>query len=98
MVRKQGGLIHQNFAANENVVDRCLAEIKRVEPSSLADKLYHITIKTAAYTEFLMDGFEFTTDGLGNFSSIALGGTNTAEIRDVKFKTPVNDCIICFIY
>ena len=85
MVRKQGGLLHANFAANENVVERCLAEVKKVEPSSLADKLYHITI-------------EFTTDGLGNFSSIALGGTNTAEIREVKFKTPVNDCIICFIY
>ena len=87
MVRKQGGLLHANFAANENVVERCLAEVKKVEPSSLADKLYHITIKTAAYTEFLMDGFEFT-----------LGGTNTAEIREVKFKTSVNDCIICFIY
>ena len=74
MVRKQGGLIHQNFAANENVVERCLAQIKKVEPNSRADKLYHITIKTAAYTEFLMDGFEYTTDGLGNFSSIALGG------------------------
>jgi len=49
MVRKQGGLIHQNFAANENVVDRCLAQIKKVEPSSRADKLYHITMKTAAY-------------------------------------------------
>ena len=56
MVRKQGGLIHQNFAANENVVDRCLAQIKKVEPSSRADKLYHITMKTAAYTEFFMDG------------------------------------------
>ena len=94
MVRKQGGLLHANFAANENVVERCLAEVKKVEPSSLADKLYHITIKAAAYTEFFMDGFEYTTDGL----SIALGGTNTAEIREVKFKTPVNDCIICFIY
>lgn len=98
MVRKQGGLIHQNFAANENVVDRCLAQIKKVEPSSRADKLYHITMKTAAYTEFFMDGFEYTTDGLGNFSSIALGGTNTAEIKEVKFKKPVSDCIICFIY
>ena len=75
-----------------------MAEVKKVEPSSLADKLYHITIKAAAYTEFFMDGFEYTTDGLGNFSSIALGGTNTAEIRNVKFKKPVNDCIICFIY
>ena len=54
MVRKQGGLIHQNFAANENVVDRCLAQVKKVEPTSRADKLYHITMKTAAYTEFLM--------------------------------------------
>ena len=94
MVRKQGGLIHQNFLANENVVERCLAEIKKVEPSSRADKLYHITMKTAAY----MDGFEYTTDGLVNFSSIALGGTNTAEIKEVKFKKPVSDCIICFIY
>ena len=84
MVRKQGGLLHANFAANENVVERCLAEVKKVEPSSLADKLYHITIKAAAYTEFFMDGFEYTT--------------NTAEIRNVKFKKPVNDCIICFIY
>ena len=55
-------------------------------------------MKTAAYTEFIMDGFEYTTDGLGNFSSIALGGTNTAEIKEVKFKKPVSDCIICFIY
>lgn len=98
MVRKQGGLLHANFAANENVVDRCLAAVRKVEPSSLADKLYHITIKSAAYTEFLMDGFEYTTDGLGNFSSIALGGTNTAEIHEVKFKKPVSDCVICFIY
>lgn len=98
MVRKQGGLIHANFAANENVVDRCLEQIKIVEPDSLADKLYHITIKAAAYAEFIMDGFEYTTDGLGNFSSIALGGTNTAEIHEVKFKQPASDCVICFIY
>ena len=37
MVRKQGGLLHANFAANENVVDRCLAAVRKVEPSSLAE-------------------------------------------------------------
>ena len=43
MVRKQGGLLDVSFAANENVVDRCLAKVKEVEPKSLADKLYHVT-------------------------------------------------------
>lgn len=98
MVRKQGGLLNVSFLANENVVERCLEKVKEVDPHSRADKLYHITIKTDAYTEFIMDGFEYTTDGLGNFSSIALGGTNTAEIYDVHFKKPVNKCVICFIY
>lgn len=98
MVRKQGGLLNVSFAANENVVEKCLAKVKEVDPKSRADKLYHITIKAAAYTEFIMDGFEYTTDGAGNFSSPAFGGTNTVEIFDVRFKVPVNKCVICFIY
>lgn len=98
MVRKQGGLLNVSFLANENVVERCLEKVKEVDPRSRADKLYHITIKADAYAEFVMDGFEYTTDGLGNFSSIALGGTNTAEIYDVRFKKPVSKCVICFIY
>ena len=98
MVRKQGGLLDVSFAANENVVDRCLAKVKEVEPKSLADKLYHVTIKAEAYTKFTMDGFDYTTDGAGNFSSIALGGTNTAEIRDLRFKKQVTKCVVCFIY
>lgn len=98
MVRKQGGLLNVSFLANENVVEKCLAKIREVEPTSQADKLYHITIKTAAYTEFIMDGYEYTTDGAGNFSSIALGSTNTAEIRDVRFKKPTGKCVVCFIY
>ncbi len=98
MVRKQGGLLNVTFLANENVVERCIAKIREVEPASLADKLYHITIKTTPYTEFFMDGFEFTTDELGNFSSTAFGGTNTAEIRDVHFKKPTSKCVVCFVY
>lgn len=97
MVRKQGGLLNVSFAANENVVERCLAKVKEVDPNSLADKLYHITIKTEAYMEFIMDGFEYTTDGAGNFSSPAFGGTNTVEIFDIRFKKPVK-CVVCFIY
>ncbi len=98
MVRKQGGLLDVSFASNENVVERCLAKVKEVDPTSLADKLYHITIKTEAYTKFTMDGFDYTTDEFGNFSSIVLGGTNTAEIRDFRFKTSVTKCVVCFIY
>lgn len=98
MVRKQGGLLNVTFLANENVVDRCLQKVREVEPDSLADKLYHITIKTGAYVEFVMDGFEYTTDGAGNFSSIALGNMKTAEIHDVHFKKPTDKCVICFIY
>lgn len=98
MVRKQGGLLDVSFAPDENVVDRCLEKVREVHPESLADKLYHVTIKTEAYTKFTMDGFDYTTDGAGNFSSIALGGTNTAEIRDLRFKEPVTKCVVCFIY
>ena len=53
MVRKQGGLLDVSFAANENVVDRCLAKVKEVEPKSLADKLYHVTIKAEAIQSLL---------------------------------------------
>lgn len=98
MVRKQGSLLNVSFLANENVVERCLEKVRENDPKSLADKLYHITIKTDAYTEFVMDKFEYTTDGAGNFSSPAFGGTNTIEIFDVRFKKPVNKCVICFIY
>lgn len=98
MVRKQGGLLNVSFLANEDVVEKCLDKIREVDPTSLADKLYHITIKTDAYTEFVMDGFEFTTDQMGNFSSIALGNTNTAEIHELRFKKPVNRCVVCFVY
>ena len=90
MVRKQGGLIHQNFAANENVVDRCLAQIKKVEPSSRADKLYHITMKTAAYTEFLMDGFEYkkvkkvVETYQGRFEKMILAKPLLAEEKDYQ--------------
>lgn len=98
MVRKQGGLVNVSFLANENVVDKCLAKVREVDPKSRADKLYHITIKAEAYTEFTMDGFDYITDGLGNFSSMALGGTNTVEIRNVRFKKPASKCVICFAY
>lgn len=98
MVRKQGGLCNVSFAANENIVEKCLEKVKEIDPKSRADKLYHITIKADAYTEFTMDGFQFTTDELGNFSSIMLGGTNTAEIRDVRFIKPIQKCVICFVY
>lgn len=98
MVRKQGGLVNVSFLANENVVDKCLAKVREVDPKSRADKLYHITIKAEAYTEFTMDGFDYITDGLGNFSSMALGCTNTVEIRNVRFKKPASKCVICFAY
>lgn len=97
MVRKQGGLI-TGFQANENVVDKCLEKVREIDPTSLADKLLHITIKTDAYTKFKMDGFDYTTDGNGNFSSIAIAGMTTPEIYDLRFQTDVTDCVICFIY
>lgn len=99
MVRKQGGLI-STFKAGENVVDRCIEKIREVDPTSLADKLLHITIKTQkAYSRFTMEGFDFTTDGNGNFASIAIAGVTTPEIRDVRFNDDVTDnCVICFIY
>jgi hypothetical protein len=98
MVRKQGGLIN-SFAANENVVARCLNKIKEVEPTSLADRLFHITLKTEeAYTRFTMDGFEYTTDVNGNFSSIAIAGATTPEIYDLRFTKAVENCVVCFIY
>lgn len=97
MVRKQGGLI-TDIQANENVVDKCLAEVRRVEPTSLADKLFHITIKADAYKKFTMNGFTFTTDGNGNFSSIAIGGSTTPEILDLRFESAIDECVLCFIY
>lgn len=99
MVRKQGGLI-TTFTSGENVVDRCIAKVKEVEPDSLADKLLHITIKTPkAYARFKMDGFDFTTDGNGNFASIAIAGVTTPEIRDIRFEEDMTEnCVICFIY
>lgn len=98
MVRKQGGLVGQTFSANENVVDRCIAEIRRVDPNSLADKLLHITIKAKAYARFTMNGYNFITDGNGNFSSIAIADMTTPEIFDVRFLESVTNCVICFIY
>ena len=99
MVRKQGGLI-TTFKAGENVVDRCIEKVREVEPDSLADKLLHITIKTPkAYVRFKMDGFDFTTDGNGNFASIAIAGVTTPEIHEVKFNEDMtDDVVICFIY
>lgn len=97
MVRKQGGLITDVWA-NENVVEKCLAEVRRVDPDSLADKLLHITIKTDAYTRFFMDGFEYTTDGNGNFSSLCVACMTTPEIHEVVFQEDVSECVLCFVY
>lgn len=97
MVRKQGGLI-TGIQADENVVEKCLAEVRRVEPDSLADKLFHITIKGDAYAKFTMNGFTYTTDGNGNFASIAIAGQTTPEITDLRFENNMNTCVLCFIY
>ena len=97
MVRKQGGLI-ASCRAGENVIEKCLTEIKRVEPDSLADKLFHITIKTEAYAKFYMDGFEYTTDGYGNFTSLCVSVMTTPEIRELKFQKDVSECVLCFVY
>ena len=97
MVRKQGGLI-ASCRAGENVIEKCLTEIKRVEPDSLADKLFHITMKTEAYARFYMDGFEYTTDGYGNFSSLCISVMTTPEIRELKFQKDVSECVLCFVY
>lgn len=97
MVRKQGGLI-TGIQANENVVEKCLAEVRRVDHDSLADKLFHITIKADAYAKFTMNGFTYTTDGNGNFSSIAIAGQTTPEITDLRFERNINECVLCFIY
>lgn len=97
MVRKQGGLI-TSIQANENVVDKCLQEVRRIEPTSLADKLFHITIKAGAYQKFTMNGFTYTTDGNGNFTSIAIAENTTPEITDLRFIDNVDECVLCFIY
>lgn len=98
MVRKQGGLI-ETFRANENVIERCVAKIKEVEPNSLADKILQIILKTEPYTKFEMDGFDYITDGNGNFSSVAFSGTTTPEIRDLRFPTGTGkDIVVRFIY
>lgn len=97
MVRKQGGMI-TNFRHYENVVDRCIEKIKEVDPTSLADKIYHITIKTEAYAMFKMDGFDFMTDGNGNFSSVAIAGMTTPEIHNLYFLDDIENCVVCFIY
>lgn len=97
MVRKQGGLIC-SCAAGENVVEKCLARVKEVEPDSLADKLFHITIKTDAYVRFYMDGYEFTTDGYGNFSSLCVAVMTTPEIKELVFQQDVTECVLCFVY
>ena len=97
MVRKQGGLITE-IKAHENVVDKCLSEVKKIDPDSLADKLFHITIKADAYSIFTMNGFTYTTDGNGNFSSIAIAGNTTPEITDLRFENDLDECVLCFIY
>lgn len=97
MVRKQGGLIG-SIKAGENVVEKCLAKIKEVEPASLADKLFHITIKADAYAKFYMDGFEYTTDGNGNFASLCVSVMKTPEIREIIFQRDIDDCVLCFVY
>lgn len=97
MVRKQGGLIVP-CSAGENVVEKCLKRIKEVEPDSLADKLLHITIKTDPYKKFMMDGFEFTTDGLGNFSSLCIPNMVTPEIKSLYFKDDLEEVVLCFVY
>lgn len=97
MVRKQGGVITK-FKANEDVLARCIEEIRYADPESKADKLYHVTIKTEAYKKFVMNGFNFITDGYGNFSTIVIPGTTTPEIRELYFVEDVAQCIICFVY
>lgn len=97
MVRKQGGLIG-GHNVGENVIEKCINEIRRVDPVSKADKLLHITLKTEAYAVFVMDGYTFTTDGNGNFSSLVFSETNTPEIRELRFVNGVSNCIVCFMY
>ena len=97
MVRKQDGLIG-DVKAGENVVEKCLARVKEVEPDSLADKILHITIKADAYLRFYMDGFEYTTDGNGNFSSLCVAVMKTPEIREIIFQRDVPECVLCFVY
>lgn len=98
MVRKQGGLI-ETFKANVNVIDRCIERIREVEPNSLADKILQVTIKADAYTKFEMDGYDYITDGNGNFSSVAFAGTTTPEIRDLRFPSDTGrDIVVRFIY
>ena len=98
MVRKQGGMI-ETFRANENVVERCIAKIREVDPDSMADKILQIILKTDAYAKFEMDGFDYITDGNGNFSSVAFSGTTTPEIRDLRFPSGTGrDCVVRFIY
>ncbi len=75
-----------------------MAEVRRVDHDSLADKLFHITIKADAYAKFTMNGFTYTTDGNGNFSSIAIAGQTTPEITDLRFESNINECVLCFIY
>lgn len=97
-VRKQGGLI-ETFKANVNVIDRCVAKIKEVEPNSLADKILQITLKTDPYLKFEMDGYDYITDGNGNFSSVAFAGTTTPEIRDLRFPSDTGkDIVVRFLY
>ena len=97
MVRKQGGLI-TSVTAGENVVEKCLAKVREVEPDSLADKLLHITIKADAYMKFKMDGFDYTTDGNGNFSSLCVAVMKTPEIYEIVFQKDISECVLCFVY
>lgn len=97
MIRKQGGYIG-SIIAKENVVDKCTALIREKDPNSLANKLLHITIKTDPNTPFTMDGFDFITDSDGNFSSLAIAGTNTPEIHSIVFNDTIANAVLCFMY
>lgn len=97
MIRKQGGLI-TNISAQENVVEKCIERIKKVDSSSLADKLFHITIKTEPSTKFTMDGFEYITDENGYFASLCFEGMTTPEIRNLQFQKDISECVLCFVY
>lgn len=98
MVRKMGCVIG-TFTKEENVVNRCIQEIRKCDPTSLADKVFHITIKASAYAKFVMDGFTFTTDGNGNFATLVIEGSTTPEVHELYFLNDQPDeCVICFVY
>lgn len=97
LVRKMGGIV-ADFAANENVVDKCIEKIREIDPKSQADNLFYVSIITEPLTIININGFDFMSDDNGKFTTIYSVDMDSPEIYTLSFNKDVANTSIAFTY